>query len=552
MQIMKVVVFLSGFFFLFITIQKTMIPQWDYPQTVENTTRTVSDIYQLKQDSVEVVFLGPSTSVSGISPLKLYNDEHILSYNFATSAQDIFISYYLLEELVKYQTPKVVVLEICSNMFGSIPSHNNVAWRRVIDSMPFSSNKIEFAKAYTKYCEDPDDLVSIIFPLCKYHSRWKELGQDDFDNNDTLYCNYGFRMSSQISPSLNTVEEMNNLAKEMELDNIESTYINDQGTISFEENENFLYDVHIDQSRIDYLKKIKDLCEINGIELLTFSMPANNLPSISRSAWTLPRYNAVKETTTVNDIKYIDLLYDAQLEYDWETDTQDGGAHVNIWGAEKTTAFLGKYLRENYSLSEAYDIRREYDKEVYSKIREVARLQMESDFTCYIEEMSKQDNNRVFFIVGKDEWTNGISEYEQDAFQKMGLETDIKNNYRSSYIAIIENGNVVFEKCSNRKIETKYYLGNKYAVELMSCGFLCGSNCSIKLDGKEYALKNRGLNIVVYDKETQQVIDTVSFDTSMKEHVMNRNAANKEEELRAYELYWENNPLTTVNISYQR
>lgn len=549
-QTMRVVVFISGFFFLFILVQRVMIPQWNYPQTVENTTRTISDIYRQKQDSVEVVFLGPSTSVSGISPLKLYNDEHIISYNFATSGQDIFISYYLLEELIKYQAPKVVVLEICPNMFGSIPSLNNVAWRQVMDSMPFSSNKLEFAKAYMEYCENPDDLVSIIFPICKYHSRWKELEPDDFRNKDILYCNYGFKMSSQISPSLNTVEEMNSLAKEMELDSIESTYINNQGTISYEENENSLYDVNIDQIRIDYLKRIKDLCENNDIELLTFSMPANNLPSINSRAWTVQRYNAVKETTAAIDIKYIDLLYDVQLQYDWGKDTQDGGAHVNILGAEKTTAFLGRYLKENYLLTEGYDIQREYDKKVYSKVREVARLQMESDFTYYIEEMSKQDKNKVFFVVGKDEWTNGISEFEQNIFQKIGLRTDIKNNYRSSYIAIIENGNAVFEKCSNRETETEYYLENEDKVELMSCGFLCGSDCSIKINEKEYALKNRGLNIVVYDKETQQVIDTVSFDTSMEEHVVNRDATNKEEELRSYELYWENNPLTTVNRSY--
>ena len=37
---------------------------------------------------------------------------------------------------------------------------------------------------------------------------------------------------------------------------------------------------------------------------------------------------------------------------DWSTDTRDGGRHLNCKGAEKVSAYLGKYISENYSFKD--------------------------------------------------------------------------------------------------------------------------------------------------------------------------------------------------------
>ena len=37
---------------------------------------------------------------------------------------------------------------------------------------------------------------------------------------------------------------------------------------------------------------------------------------------------------------------------DWNTDTRDGGRHLNCEGAEKVSAYLGKYISEKYSFKD--------------------------------------------------------------------------------------------------------------------------------------------------------------------------------------------------------
>ena len=36
----------------------------------------------------------------------------------------------------------------------------------------------------------------------------------------------------------------------------------------------------------------------------------------------------------------------------WTEDTQDKGDHLNVYGAEKVTSYLGNYLEENYELED--------------------------------------------------------------------------------------------------------------------------------------------------------------------------------------------------------
>ena len=66
------------------------------------TSSTFLGFYELEENTVDVVFLGSSHSVSGFSPQYLYNEYGIRSYNLSCEQQNLITSYYWLKECLKY------------------------------------------------------------------------------------------------------------------------------------------------------------------------------------------------------------------------------------------------------------------------------------------------------------------------------------------------------------------------------------------------------------------------------------------------------------------
>ena len=88
------------------------------------------------------------------------------------------------------------------------------------------------------------------------------------------------------------------------------------------------------------------ICRENAAELLFTELP-------SQSSWNYQKHNAVKDYADKNNIPFLDLnIGRDSFGFDWKTDTRDGGNHLNNRGARKATLFIGKYINENYSLSD--------------------------------------------------------------------------------------------------------------------------------------------------------------------------------------------------------
>ena len=392
--------------------------------------------------------------------------------------------------------------------------------------MSLGKNKRMFAKECLKG-DKTKSLVELTFPLIGYHTRWKDLSQQDFDIKKI--DNRDFLKEGIINPTKSegiSVDVMNSTASGLMQNTEKVVYEYCDGNKEIKREEDIIYTTDISEDNIEWLIKIKHICEENDIELLAVKIPAVQWPQSYSSAWTIEKYNKTRDLCNQYGIDYYDLLYDADAFIDWSKDSHDGGFHLNLYGALKVSRELGSFLINHYDLSQEYIEKWDQDLINYQKVKEIVLLELEQDFITNINMLKKEQADKLIFIVASDEMTVGLNEADIDALHLLGLQTDFMNAVQYSYIAVIDDGKVQYEALSNRPL---YYKGicsqSQKEFELYSSGWWTSSRASIKLDNKEYAINYRGLNIVVYDCNLDLLLDSVVFDTWSDVHTAIRNGS---------------------------
>ena len=95
----------------------------------------------------------------------------------------------------------------------------------------------------------------------------------------------------------------------------------------------------IDPQNVRILKKIQNICERRGMALLLYSAP-------SPKNYNMKRHNTLALLSEELGVPYTDLnLKTGEVGIDWTTDSLDGGDHLNLSGARKTTAYLQRVLQ---------------------------------------------------------------------------------------------------------------------------------------------------------------------------------------------------------------
>lgn len=132
-------------------------------------------------------------------------------------------------------------------------------------------------------------------------------------------------------------------------------------------------------------------------------------------------------------------------------------------------------------------------------------------FLNYLSALHKSDF--LIIMAVKDESSSAVTDDIISSMKKLGLKSDLhKAGTHRSYIAIIDGHTVLHEEISQ---DSLYYDGtiDGTTLQVISQNFNAGNFSSIRLNDTEYSLNQCGLNIVVYDKANQQLVDSVTFDT---------------------------------------
>lgn len=122
----------------------------------------------------------------------------------------------------------------------------------------------------------------------------------------------------------------------------------------------------------------------------------------------------------------------------------------------------------------------------------------------------KNSDYLVLFAV-KDEASYAITKEIEAAMSQLGLKKSLEDKFRYSYIAVINEKDVIVERLSQEALSYDGKIDN-IAVHIESAGGDVGNYSSIKINEEEYSVNARGLNIVVYDKNAGEVVSRVCFD----------------------------------------
>lgn len=201
-----------------------------------------------------------------------------------------------------------------------------------------------------------------------------------------------------------------------------------------------------------------------------------------------------------------------------------------FYDAIKSIVFSG-YQNRQYEILE--NIKEQYYFSISNKIVASEKkyplsnveLELLSTDSCleYLDKL-KVLSDCVVFLTVKDTVGSWFKQEIQSKMFDLGLTENLIKKYTVGYIAIVKEGVVIHEKCSQRDGYEVYFGNMDYVdVAIISKSYKTGNMASICINGKDYAVNRRGLNIVVFDLNRNAVIDSIAFDTHTPKLTCTRN-----------------------------
>lgn len=137
-------------------------------------------------------------------------------------------------------------------------------------------------------------------------------------------------------------------------------------------------------------------------------------------------------------------------------------------------------------------------------------IYLNGDIYSYLDYLSR--TNYLIVIASKEDSSLLYTRDLMERMQLLGLEVDLSRKYANSYLAIINPDKQVITEISTDSNSEEHTFVEGEEIYAKSISRYYGGDCSIKINGCEYAQDGRGLNIVVFDMDSNTVIDSVVFD----------------------------------------
>ena len=273
----------------------------------------IEKFYDEPKHTIDVLVLGGSHAMAGVSPVQIYEETGITAYNLCTWSQPVWVSYYYLQEGLKTQTPKVVLLDAFTVLYDT-SYLTGVDVDLVSDDFApllkpsFNSVQMNLAR---RRCQVTRKTWDEYFNLAKYHGRVNQLSAYDFtaiwQNNASGTKGFGPMYSGEAFPDYQIPTA--------------------EGTLPL-----YAY-------AEEYLYKIIALAKENDIQLVLFKAP---YLLEERDVALLQR---IAEIAAEEGVPFWDYCTANTVGFDYNTDMADHG-HVNYLGAGKISGDIARRLQE--------------------------------------------------------------------------------------------------------------------------------------------------------------------------------------------------------------
>ncbi len=257
----------------------------------------------------DVIFIGDCEAYSSFSPPVLWEEFHLSSFVRGSPSQSMAQSYHILCETLEYETPEVIVFSVYAlcREEKSAEAYN----RMTLDGMRLSVYK---ARAVRDSIGDGESALSYFLPLLRFHSRWSELSKNDFKYlfSSPAVSHNGYLLRRETVPS------------------------------GIDDGKDKTAPHPLPKENFEYLDKIRQVCSDAGTKLILVKVPTDSW----RYPWYAEWSEEIEKYADDRSLDYYDLTESiSEIEIDPARDSYDGGLHLNVYGAEKTTRFFGEILR---------------------------------------------------------------------------------------------------------------------------------------------------------------------------------------------------------------
>ena len=423
--------------------------------------------YEQEEGTVDVLILGPSLAFADINTATLWSEYGISAFHLCGSIQPMWNTYYYMKEALKYQRPKVMILEASvTNMMSDYSDQSRIIKNTY--GMKWSKDKLDAIRASAPR----EQWNEYLFEHLLYHSRYEEISRADFlpDQGSLQYEDWkGFMCLMKTVPQEGT----------------DVSHVKERSELSGKTEE--------------YYRKTIELAKEEGIPLLIVVSPHAGI-----SEWSQTIYNTAADIAGEYEVPFINYnLCLEEIGLDYSKYMADP-MHLNYKGNQKYTRNIAKYLSQRYNLTdhrgdERYDSW-ERNSNWYLAAMSCQEIVECTDLTEMTSLLQREDLDIVISVDGTYSQEDGNLRAFLQAFQ-------IPSNGETG-IWIVSEGKVDglgWGPEQIRQIPYPYHVLTMKSVWSQEKGQYTNS---VSFDTTFYKQVENGINVVLCSKATGELVDS--------------------------------------------